>query len=359
MKKSKTVLIICGGRSPEHEVTLRSANYVLEHMPLENQVYIWGIDRDNNGYALSTEDVKRNNCVSSSIGAPLAYLRRYQGRVEFCIENGASVEIDIVFPMIHGATGEDGCLQGMSKFLGVPCVGADVMGSALCMQKRITKQVLMANNLPIVPFLFSQNASTVPSYACAVDRLKSENLFIKPAGAGSSIGVSSVCCESEYLEAIQEAFCYDDEILIERKILGKEIECSVLNGTAAKVLGEIEPTHSFYSYEAKYLDPNGACFYTPARISHHQADRVRAMAEQVAHILKCDSMVRVDFFLTQDETLWINEANTLPGLTAISFYPKLLELSGIPGVELIRSLLQGALKNYTRSLTFLTTVPWI
>ncbi|ETZ06970.1 D-alanine--D-alanine ligase [Holospora obtusa F1] len=357
MKKIKSVLIVCGGCSPEHEVTLRSSSYVLDHMPSETKSYIWGIDRDNNGYALSAEDIKRNSCISSAIGAPSAYLRRCQGRVEFCVENCAPIEIDIIFPMIHGATGEDGCLQGVSKFFGIPCVGAGVMGSALCMHKRVTKQVLMANNLPVVPFVFSQSFSEVPSYERVVELLKSENLFIKPAGAGSSVGVSDVCCHSEYVKAIEEAFCYDREVLIEKKIFGKEIECSVLNGKAAEILGEIEPTHGFYSYEAKYLDPNGANFYTPARITDQQANRVRVMAEQVARILKCEEMVRVDFFLSQDDTLWINEANTLPGLTAISFYPKLLELSGISGVELVRSLLEGALKNYTNSLTFLTTVP--
>ena len=260
MKKLKSVLVVCGGRSPEHEVTLKSTRYLLEHMPKENQAYVWGIDRENNGYALSQEDVKHNTCVHSGIGAPLAYLRRYQGRVEFCIENTPPIEIDSVFPMIHGATGEDGCLQGFIKFLGVPCVGADVVGSALCMQKRLAKQVLIANNLPVAPFLFSQTISNVPSYAYAVDQLKSENLFIKPASSGSSTGISNVCCESEYREAIQEAFYYDDEILIERRIFGKEIECSVLNGMAAEVVGEVEPTHNFYSYEAKYLDPNGASF---------------------------------------------------------------------------------------------------
>ena len=183
-------------------------------------------------------------------------------------------------------------------------------------------------------------------------------MFIKPASSGSSAGVSSVCCESEYYEAVREAFYYDDEILIERKILGKEIECSVLNGVAAEVLGEVEPTHNFYSYEAKYLDPSGARFYMPARIPSLKAEEVCSMAEKVAHLLKCDSMVRVDFFLEENGTLWINEANTLPGLTSISFYPKLWELSGVSGAELIKSLLRSALDQYTKSFSFLTTGPW-
>ena len=359
MKKSRSVLIVCGGRSPEHEVTLKSTRYLLEHMPEENLVYIWGIDRENNGYGLSQEDIKHNTCINSNIGAPPAYLRRYKGRIEFCIENTPPVEIDIVFPIIHGATGEDGCLQGLIKFLGVPFVGADVVGSALCMHKRLAKQVLMANDLPVAPFIFSQNFSNVPSYEAAVDKLKSENLFIKPVSSGSSTGVSKVCCESEYHQALQEAFYYDDEILIERTIVGKEIECSVLNGIAAEVVGEIEPTHKFYSYEAKYLDPNGAHFYTPARIDPVQKERIRVIAEHVARILKCDAMVRVDFFLEADGTIWINEANTLPGLTPISFYPKLWELSGVSGTELIRRLLERALHQYTQSLTFFTTVACI
>lgn len=351
----KHVLIICGGRSPEHEVTLRSACYVAEQ--LNPPAYILGIDRENCGYALSLEDLKSNTCIHASMGAPQAYLRRYDGRVEFCVENREPVTVDVVFPMIHGATGEDGCLQGFLKFLGVPCAGPDVVGSALCMQKRLTKQVLMANSLPVVPFVFFQNLEDVPSYEAVSLQLKATQLFVKPANSGSSAGISKVESASEFSRAVHEAFRYDDEILIERSIIGKEIECAILNGVAAQIVGEIEPTHSFYSYEAKYIDPNGANIYIPARITLEQAERVRSLAMQVAKILKCPAMARVDFFLEQEGTLWVNEVNTLPGFTSISLYPKLWGMSGLPGTKLVQELLISAKSYYLKSSACLTAAP--
>lgn len=344
--KKKNVVIICGGQSPEHEVTLRSARYIAENMPDEFTYSILGIDRENQSYLLTLDHLRQHRYIHRDMGAPEVSLLRSQGRVQLVTgEATQDVDIDIAFPIIHGVTGEDGALQGFLKFLGLPCVGPDVVGSALCMHKRFTKQVLMANGLPVVPFLWMQDTDPILDYSAVQEQL-GEIIFIKPANSGSSAGISRVKNAQEYKDAIDYAFQYDHELLMERAIVAKEIECAILNGKAASVLGEIAPNHSFYSYEAKYLDPHGANVYVPARITELERQLIRTMAEQAARVLACTAMVRVDFFLEADGTLWVNELNTLPGFTAISLYPQLWEASGVSGTELVRALLLQAEVQY-------------
>jgi D-alanine-D-alanine ligase len=348
MIEKKNVVIICGGQSPEHEVTLRSARYIAQNMPCEFTYCILGIDRENQSYLLTLDHLRQHHHIHKGMGAPEVSFIRSQGRVQLVTsEPMQEVTVDIAFPIIHGVTGEDGALQGFLKFLGLPCVGADVVGSALCMHKRFTKQVLMANGLPIVPFLWMQDTDKPLTYP-EVQAQLGEIIFIKPVNSGSSAGVSKVSNAQEYEAALQCAFQYDHEILLERAIVAKEIECAILNGRAASVLGEItpKPHHDFYSYEAKYLDPDGANIYVPARIAEADIQRVRVMAEKAARVLACASMVRVDFFLEADGTLWVNELNTLPGFTAISLYPQLWEASRVSGTELVRTLLLQAEVQY-------------
>lgn len=351
--KKKNVVIMCGGQSPEHEVTLRSALYIAEHMPCEFTCTILGIDRDNRSYLLTLAHLRQYRHVHEGMGALEASLIRHQGKVKLVTsEPLQDVDIDIAFPIIHGITGEDGALQGFLKFISLPCVGPDVVGSALCMHKRFTKQVLMANGLPVVPFLFMQDTDAVFPYAHVQEQL-GQTVFIKPVNSGSSAGVSKVTNAQEYEKAIQCAFQYDHELLIERAIVAKEIECAILNGKAACALGEVSPNHSFYSYEAKYLDPNGANIYVPARIGEAEGKQIRTMAEQASRVLACTAMVRVDFFLEADGTVWINELNTLPGFTAISLYPQLWEASGVSGTDLVRALVRQAevqYANFTRRM---------
>ena len=355
--RQKNVLIICGGQSPEHEVTLRSARYIAEHMPCEFTYSILGVDRENQSYLLTLDHLHQHHHVHAGMGALTTSLMRRQGQVALVTyDPDQEIPIDIAFPIIHGVTGEDGALQGFLKFMGLPCVGPDVMGSALCMHKRLTKQILMANQLPVVPFLFIQSTDAIPDYVHVTAQL-GPTLFIKPVNSGSSAGVSKVETAQEYAEAIRCAFRYDEEILIERAITAREIECAVLNGKAASVVGEISPNHSFYSYEAKYLDPNGADIFVPARIDSTQVERIRIMAEQAARVLTCTAMVRVDFFLEKNGTIWINELNTLPGFTAISLYPQLWEASGMTGTELVRALIHQSEAQYGQFAQRLTACP--
>lgn len=339
--KKTTVAVIYGGKSSEHDVSLLSVKNVLAAIDETTyRVVLVAIDRDGQWWEGRRRDVQRG------------VMDVYDGRAHAALDyvKGACVlrvgerttKIHVVFPVLHGRNGEDGSLQGLCQMYDVPCVGPDVAGSAIGMDKDVTKRLLRDAELPIADFIvFPRSQKKEITYG-RVARSLGVPFFVKPANAGSSVGVSKVTKQGEFSAAITAAFRHDDKILVEQCIVGKEVECAVVGNRgklSVSVPGEIVPTHDFYSYDAKYLDDNGATMAIPARIPVGTARAVQTMAAKVMDVLCCDGMARVDFFVTARNEIYVNEINTIPGFTAISMYPKLWEASGLSSRRLVTRLL--------------------
>jgi D-alanine-D-alanine ligase len=265
-----------------------------------------------------------------------------------------------VFPVLHGTFGEDGTLQGLLELAMVPYVGADVTGSAVGMDKDIAKRLLKEAGIPVVPSLTinKQQWKDNPKLIIkgASDKLGLP-VFIKPVCTGSSVGVKKVKKKELLAEAMDFAFQFDTRVMIEKAIDCREIECAVLgnDNPAPSVLGEIIPHHEFYSYEAKYLDPEGAKLLIPAQIKAFLADTIRKTAVEGYMALGCSSMARVDFFLDKKTNkFYLNEINTLPGFTSISMYPKLWEATGLKYSDLLDKLIALAMDRHKKRLEIKT-----
>lgn len=346
-KSSKlTIGILCGGASGEHEVSLLSALNIyraLDRSRYEVRLigirksgsWFWGEDDSILQETQSVRSIHLNPNLPE-VASPQAAPARLQAALQ---------DIDVFFPITHGKLGEDGALQGLLELIGKPYVGCDVTGSAVCMDKDLTKRLLQAEGVPVSRFRTLRRGEAW-SHDEAIEALGSP-LFVKPSREGSSLGVAKVRNAQEYEEALQAAFALDRKVLVEEAVSGREIECSVLgNDTpeAAPVLGEIRPRHEFYSYEAKYVDENGADLIVPATVSASEAQQLREMAVRAFQITECRGMARVDFFLREDGSFVLNELNTLPGFTNISMYPRLWIESGVSYPELLDRLIVLALE---------------
>ena len=257
--------------------------------------------------------------------------------------------LDVVFPVLHGPYGEDGSVQGLLKTAGIPFAGPGVLAAAVGMDKDVMKRLLAGAGIPVADFRVAHASGPRPAWDAIAGVLGSP-VFVKPANLGSSVGIRKVAEPATLAEAVEGAFAYDSKVIIERAITGREIECAVLGNDdpIASVAGEVIPHHEFYSYEAKYLDEDGAELVIPADLEPSVSERVRAMALAAYRALCCDGMARVDFFLQDDGVLLVNELNTIPGFTRISMYPKLWEASGIAYAELIERLLKLGIERYER-----------
>ncbi|WP_420422617.1 D-alanine--D-alanine ligase family protein [Simkania sp.] len=361
MAKKIRVGVLFGGQSTEHEVSLQSARSIIQNIDTEKyDVIPIGIDKQGSWFFLTREQF--------FLPFERDKLPAFEGKEGHLIPQGIAAKdmffspcvlresLDVIFPALHGPYGEDGTVQGLVKLANLPCVGSDVLGSALCMDKVIAKKLLRDAKLPIPAFQCFKLHDTIdiPSIVKELGL----PLFVKPANNGSSVGINKVHREEEVLEAIEEAFLYDEKVILEEFIEGREIECSVLGDLEPIVSlpGEIIPQHEFYSYEAKYLDEDGAHFKLPAELEAETVDSIQKLAIQAFHLLECDDMARVDFFLRKDGKLFLNELNTIPGFTTISLYPKLWEISGIPYPDLIDRLIVLALKRHKRKAALRTDV---
>ncbi|HUA51894.1 MAG TPA: D-alanine--D-alanine ligase family protein [Candidatus Sulfotelmatobacter sp.] len=346
--------MLFGGRSAEHDVSLMSASFVFEALTRAGaQVVLIGIGRDGvwrhcpgaNAVPETVPEIGGEVTLAPGRGGQLFSLDPSAGAVP---------TLDAVFPVLHGPFGEDGTIQGLLEIANVPFVGAGVLGSAVAMDKDVAKRLLRDAGLPIPRFIACA-LPDVPDFEAACAVLDGAPLFVKPARLGSSVGVSKAEDAGAFDAAVALAGRYDDKILIEAFVPAREIECAVLDtGTEliASVPGEIVPAidrHGFYSYEAKYLDPSGAALVVPADLPATTAEQVRALALKVFRVLGCAGMARIDFFLhkTTGEVL-VNEANTIPGFTAISMYPRLMEASGVAGPELVATLVDQAVRTWRR-----------
>ena len=354
MSEKRTIGLICGGTSGEHEVSLVSAYNIQAALDRDKyEVLLIGIDKSGAWFLgktpeflENTDDVRR---VTFKKNLPTSPPQTGSSREENMATTEHSendlAKVDVFFPITHGKLGEDGALQGLLELLGKPYVGADVYGSAICMDKDVTKRLLLQRGIPVANYKLLRNPEEL-SFAEAVQEL-GDTLFVKPSREGSSLGVSKVRTAEEYAEALQKAFAADRKVLVEEAISGREIECSVLGNDspeAASVLGEIVPLREFYSYEAKYVDDDGADLIIPAEIDPDVSLQIRKAAVEVFLLTECRGMARVDFFLRDDNSFILNEINTLPGFTKISMFPKLWDASGLAYPELLDKLIELALE---------------
>jgi D-alanine-D-alanine ligase len=258
-------------------------------------------------------------------------------------------KLDVVFPVLHGPYGEDGSVQGLLKTAGIPFAGPGVLAAAVGLDKDVMKRLLVGAGIPVADFRVVHATDPRPAWD-AIAGVLGAPVFVKPANLGSSVGIRKVSAAGAFGDAVEQAFAYDTKIIIERAVAGREIECAVLGNDdpIVSVPGEVIPHHEFYSYEAKYLDEDGAELVIPAALEPSVTERARELALAAFRALCCDGMGRVDFFLQADSTLLVNELNTIPGFTRISMYPKLWDASGIPYAELIERLLKLGIERYER-----------
>jgi D-alanine-D-alanine ligase len=352
--------LLFGGRSAEHEVSRASAANVLRALnPDRYDVFLIGISKDGRWRACNAGNGAGTGAAALSIpdDAPqVALVPGGQGRIVWCDGGEAArgaPRLDVVFPVLHGPNGEDGTVQGVLEISDMPYVGSAVTGSAAAMDKDVAKRLMRDAGLPVVPFVISHAGARI-DYAAAAAALATTDLFVKPANMGSSVGVSRAGSQEEFAASCAAAFRYDTKLLIERCVGGaREIECSVLEQAGGELrasqLGEIVPAskHGFYSYQAKYIDAEGADLRIPADLTAQQAHRFQDLAIQTFRILGCEGMARVDFFLAGDD-IYVNEVNTLPGFTSISMYPKLWEASGLSQSDLMDKLIAHAFARHAR-----------
>lgn len=348
------VCVLFGGISSEYEVSLRSAESVLEHMDLEKyNVFPVGITKAGDWLLFGGDDYSQlpaNLWADNTNNRKVAISPvRGQGLLIFEEDRVSCERIDVVFPVLHGENGEDGAIQGLLKIAGIPYVGPHVAESAVSMDKTLTKLVMDHAAIPQADWRMVKN-SELPNRCDAIlselEEAFSYPVFVKPAGTGSSVGVSKAVDREALKKALELAGAYGEKILVEECINGKEIEVAVMGNRnpVASVCGEIDSGAEFYDYDAKYVTDSSVA-YIPARIPEAVAEQVRELAVKAYNAVGCQGMSRVDFFVTyEDERIILNEINTIPGFTSISMFPKLFVASGIPYPQLIDELLRLALE---------------
>lgn len=354
------VLILFGGYSTEHEVSIKSARNVIEALDRNkfNPILV-AISKDSGTwYHLPQGSIPSDvtAVTDTTFSADhIANLQKDATHVRLRTLNGSiNHPVEFVMPVLHGKYGEDGCLQGLCRMLGLPFSGPAVASSAVCMDKDFTKRILENAGVPIGPYL-----TVYPGDKITYDEVKAKlgpTLFIKPANTGSSVGVYKIKSQQDFDKYVPIVFNYDDKIVLEQFIPCREIECAVLGNLTptVSILGEITPKLDFYSYEAKYLDPNGADLTIPAQLPETVAANVQAYAKQAYKVMGCKGLSRIDFFVTPDHQIYLNEINTLPGFTNISMYPKLFEASGKDYTSLITSIIELGLDDFNTWQNFTT-----
>ena len=352
--KSLSVCILFGGVSPEHEVSLRSAESVLNNIDESKyNVFPVGITKEGKWILYGGKDYSdlpsgRWLTHPDNRQAAISPIRG-QGLLTFDGDCVVRQQIDVVFPVLHGENGEDGTIQGLLQLAGIPYVGPHVAASAVAMDKTLTKLVVDQAGITQAAWNLVRRSDMGSRMEGTLDALEAKfayPMFVKPAGTGSSVGVSKATEREDLKKALLEAGKYDDKVLVEEFIRGREIEVAVMGNESpvASVCGEIDSGADFYDYDAKYITDTSVS-YIPARIPEDVAETVRDTAVKVYKAIGCQGLSRVDFFVTwQENRVVFNEINTIPGFTSISMYPKLFGASGVPYSQLIDKLLELALE---------------
>lgn len=373
MSESKKirVAVLYGGRSGEHEVSLSSAMNVIRHLDRTRfDVVPIGIDKQgvwflgddvlkkelNNPEALRlSRDAERMLFKPDSLGQSVQTVQPTQ----LLSKNDHSERIfDVIFPVIHGTLCEDGTVQGLLELADVPYVGCGVLASAMGMEKDISKRLVQAAGIRVASYQVINRGQWEKNAALFCQTI-AETIgfpaFVKPANTGSSVGVEKVKCAKGLVSAIENAFRYDTKIIVEQGIDAIELEVAVLESSdygadpIVSVVGEVRPSHEFYSYAAKYLDEKGAELIIPAALSKELQERVQQSAKMIFNVLECEGMARVDLFLDRHtQEIYFNEVNTIPGFTQISMYPKLMNASGMAYSDLLTHLVQLSIARHTR-----------
>lgn len=364
------IAIIYGGRSGEHEVSLISAAAIARGVEKSNNIVLIGISKNGKWYLQDNSELDRITKDSSS---PLKIEEKEEnlisiipgnGKNAFTV-NGKPLEIDVVFPALHGTYGEDGTIQGLFEMADIPYVGCTHISSAITMDKEKTKMIWQSVGLPVVPYVCMKRFVMMDSvlYDAFIEETEKElgyPMFVKPCCAGSSNGAAKANNKKELGFAIMEAFQWDDKVLIEKSInAAREIECSVTGNSItglsesetedviAYIPGEIAPSHDFYDFDAKYNDPDGAKLLIPAELSENDLEKIRKTAMAAYKTLDATGLARVDFFIDKgSNAVYLNEINTMPGFTPISMFPKMCDAAGLDFTNLINLLVEQALEKY-------------
>lgn len=346
------IALIFGGRSGEHEVSLRSAASVYENLDkTRHDVTLIGIAKDGTWYCQQEPVIKEGALVLSKRDHQRVYMA--PGKGLFLSEK--TLKVDIVLPILHGTFGEDGTLQGLLDMLGIPYIGSGVAGSYLGMDKEAAKVLWINAGLPVVPYRVLRTHDTasegfsLESWARETAKRFGYPLYVKPARAGSSVGVSRAENDAALTEALTEALKYDTKILVEPGINARELECAVIGNTSVKAFppGEIIPVDTFYDYDAKYRNPKGANLVVTASLPENKKKEITDIAAAAYAAAEGRGFARVDLFMDKnDGRIYLNEINTIPGFTTISMFPKMCEAGGIPFPELIDRLIALGLEEF-------------
>ena len=353
--KKLSVCVLFGGISPEHEVSLRSAESVLNNMdPEKYNIFPVGITKNGDWvlYAGTDYSLLPSGEWLDYPGNRRATISPVRGQGLLSFEGDCVVRerIDVVFPVLHGENGEDGAMQGLLQLAGIPYVGPHISASAVAMDKTLTKLVADQAGVTQAAWMLVRNSELDVHMDHVLEQIESKfvyPVFVKPAGTGSSVGVSKAGDRETLRSALLQAGTYDEKILVEEFIDGREVEVAVMGNSSpvASECGEIDSGAEFYDYDAKYITDTSTA-YIPARIDEEVAEQVRELAVKGYKAIGCQGLSRVDFFVTfEDNRIVFNEINTLPGFTSISMYPKLFAASGIEYDDLIDQLLQLAMES--------------
>lgn len=349
----KNILVLFGGVSSEHDVSCVSAASVIANIPRDSyNVYMLGITKNGEWLLYEGDPTRLEGDAWTAqsealVKAMISADRRDRGLLVFRETGTELIPIDAAFPVLHGKNGEDGTVQGLLEIAGIPYVGCDTRSSAMCMDKAVTNLVADSVKIPQAKWRsITKHDYVRHGYEFKKDAIEKLGLplFVKPANAGSSVGISKVKTEADFDAAMEIAFREDDKVVLEEAIDALEIECAVLGNEnpMASVVGGIVPSEEFYTYEAKYLSGESE-LQIPAKISDETQNTVRAMAVLIFTAMGCRGLSRVDFFIEKNTgRVLFNEINTLPGFTSISMYPKLMEQSGVPYPKLLDRLLKLA-----------------
>ncbi|MBN1653118.1 MAG: D-alanine--D-alanine ligase [Deltaproteobacteria bacterium] len=358
LTRKRRVLVVYGGRSSEHDVSLQSAASVINNLDRDQyEIVPVAIDKAG-GWHLNDARQFQTPQKALPVYPEAPRVAITPSPADRALAEASGGAIDVVFPVMHGPLCEDGCIQGLLELADLPYVGSGVLGSAISMDKEVTKRLVVAAGIDTAAF-FSFKAAEWRGDARSITRHLLQEiglpLFTKPVNLGSSVGIHKVKKEEDLAPAIEDSLLYDRKVLVERALDVREIELSVLEQIdetqppLVSLPGEVIPRHEFYSYQAKYLDENGARFEIPAKLSEIQVQEAQRMARDVFRIAECEAMARVDLFLEkQTGRLLFNEINTIPGFTTISMYPKMFEASGMSYRELLSRLIELAIVRHKR-----------
>ena len=364
-KQKLRVGVIFGGRSGEHEVSLNSAQSVMRALN-QDKYDVIPIGIDKNGRWL-TGDVVGTLTEGKASSQHATLLPDPQATGLMQLDEGERVgltavsQLDVIFPVLHGPYGEDGTVQGLLELANLPYVGAGVVGSAVGMDKAIFKHVMMANGLPVLPWLLVQSNEWHKRPHQVIEQVEAilvYPVFTKPANLGSSVGICKCNNRDELRAGLVEAASYDRRIVVEQGVSVRELEVAVLGNDdpVASVVGEVRPRRDFYDYVAKYISDDSELII-PADLTEAQSDEVRRLAVQAYRAIDCAGLGRVDLLLdVGNGRLYLNEINTIPGFTRISMYPKLWEATGLPYSELLDKLIELAIERHEEKKRLKTTI---